>query len=222
GIVEDRIAEILDSAPKSQDGLADVNDLRCALPNRMDAKEFERLAVEQQFQHSGPVAQHLCLRQLLISGNTCFVGNHSGCQLFLGLADHSDFGNREDSVWQQIGLVPDWGSKHVRCRQPALLHRSAGESRKSDDITGGINMGNRRLEEVVDLQSSSSVRLKADCWKVKDIRVTLTPHRIQKSVAANGLAALKSCGYSISALVNFDCDDLLSEPNDHFELTQMI
>ena len=83
-------------------------------------------------------------------------------------------------------------------------------------------MGNRRLEEVVDLQSSSSVRLEADCWKVKDIRVALTPHRIQKSSAANGLAALKSCGHSISALVNFDCDDLLSEPNDHFELTQMI
>ena len=81
-------------------------------------------------------------------------------------------------------------------------------------------MGHTRLEELVDLQSSSRIRLEASCRQVKRIRVALTSHGVEKSVAMNALAALEPRGDSISALLNFDSDDLFSEPKDHFELTR--
>jgi hypothetical protein len=40
----------------------------------------------------------------------------------------------------------------MRCRQPALLHRSCGESRKSDDVASGVDVGHGRLKELIDLQ----------------------------------------------------------------------
>jgi hypothetical protein len=68
----------------------------------------------------------------------------------------------------------------------------------------------RRLEELIDLQPSTHVRIEAGGSQVKTIRVALTPHRIEESVTVNRFATLKPSDRSISALVNFDCDDLLS------------
>ena len=110
----------------------------------------------------------------------------------------------------------------MRCRQPTLLHRSSGESRKSDDVASGVDVRHGRLKKFIHLQPSSRIRLKAGCRQVKRIRVALPAHSIEKCVTMNALAALEPRRDSIAVLINFYGDDFLSEPKDHFELSQVI
>ena len=99
-----------------------------------------------------------------------------------------------------------------------MFHRCGGESRKSDNVTGGVNIRHRRLKKLVDLQSSSRIRLKAGRGQVEKIRIALAPHSIEKSITMKGLAALQPRGDSISVLINFYGNDLFSKPKDDFEL----
>ena len=93
GVIEYGIAEIFDRAAVVQHGLADVDDFGGALADGVNAEQLFCVAVKEQLQHAGLVAEHHALGQFVVFRDADFVGDFVLCECFFGFADHRDFGN---------------------------------------------------------------------------------------------------------------------------------
>ena len=59
GVIEDRIDEVIDLAAEGQHGLPDVHQFAGAVADDVDAQQLPRLAVEQQLEQAGCIADNL-------------------------------------------------------------------------------------------------------------------------------------------------------------------
>jgi hypothetical protein len=67
----------------------------------------------------------------------------------LRLAHHADLGNGVDAVGQEGGNRASGEAERVAHRSPRLLHARRSQGGKTDDITGGIDIFDVRLEMAV-------------------------------------------------------------------------
>src|SRR3989442_2931659 len=74
GVVEDRVAEIFDRGAQGKHRLADVDNLRGARADDMNAQKLEALGIEQELQQALLIAEHLALGQLGVLGDARLVG----------------------------------------------------------------------------------------------------------------------------------------------------
>src|ERR687892_814149 len=86
-IVEDVIDEIIQLATVSHHRLADVNELRCALADAVNAKELPAVRMKQELKHSDGIADELAARDLSIAGDADFVRNPRLRQFFFVATD---------------------------------------------------------------------------------------------------------------------------------------
>src|SRR2546422_3831774 len=89
-VVEDRLEEVVDPAPQGQHRLADMDQLRRAAPDDVDAEESPILPVEEHLEEAAIVAQDLPAGDLSVPGHAGLVGHLALGQLVLGGADHRD------------------------------------------------------------------------------------------------------------------------------------
>src|SRR5215471_14547232 len=73
GIVEGVLDEEIDFPPESHHGLTDVDQLRGALADGVDAQQTARLLVEEQFKHSDLVPENLAARDFAVAGDADLV-----------------------------------------------------------------------------------------------------------------------------------------------------
>src|SRR2546425_1217879 len=88
GVIEDRVAEIFDRGAQGKHRLADVDNLRGARADDMNAQKLEALGIEQELQQALLIAEHLALGQLGVLGDARLVGYFRRGQLLLGLTDN--------------------------------------------------------------------------------------------------------------------------------------
>jgi hypothetical protein len=91
-IVEDRVAEILDRSAKGEDGLSDMDDLRRAVADRVDAQDLRRLGIEENLELPDLRPDHLPLGELGVLRLTHLVGHSLLRQLLLANGNRSDYG----------------------------------------------------------------------------------------------------------------------------------
>src|SRR5260370_33764498 len=91
-VIESRLANIVDLAIKNQHALPDVQQLRRAFAENVNAQQLARLAMEDELEASGGVAADLAPRDFAIVGQADFVRNVLFGELFLRLADERNFG----------------------------------------------------------------------------------------------------------------------------------
>lgn len=72
-IIEGRRQKIIQSAPKPQDSLTDVNQLRRVGPDDMHLQETSILSMKQHFQKSAVIAHDVATRNLSIAGDTTLI-----------------------------------------------------------------------------------------------------------------------------------------------------
>ena len=75
------------------DGLADVNEFRRAIADRMDAEQLVCLVVKEELQHADVIADDLPSGDLPVAGDTDGIGDSILRELVFVAADHGNFGN---------------------------------------------------------------------------------------------------------------------------------
>src|SRR3984885_6507182 len=157
GVVEDGVAEVLNRATVGHDGLADVDDLGCALPENVHAQKLAGMAIKQQLQHAGFIAQHHALGEFVEFRDTHFVGNPGCGQFFLRLADGGNLRDGVDPVREKLGHVLGRRAEYAATGQAALLHGSARKGREADDIACSVNMRHVGLVIGVDFDFAARI-----------------------------------------------------------------
>src|SRR6202171_1046270 len=103
GVVEHRVDEVVDRSAERQHRLTDVDQLARPLADDMDAEQLPGLAVKDQLQQPGDVAEDLPAGDLLVARLADLVGSGGFCQLLFVLADHRDFWDLVDAVGAALG-----------------------------------------------------------------------------------------------------------------------
>ncbi len=135
--------------------------------------------IEDELEESLIVAEHLGFGQFGIAGDARFVRNLVAGQLFLGGADHGNLGNGVDAIGNQVCGDVGGGAEDVRTGESSLLHRGAGQSRKSDDIAGGVNVRDGGLIILIHDELAPAVGYQPDAIQIELIAVGLTADRVK-------------------------------------------
>src|SRR5437016_12878958 len=120
-IIEDRVDEVFDRAFQDEDRLPDMEKLRRAVANDVNAQQLFGLAVEDELQPAGGVPHDLPARDLAIVSDADFVGHVLFGELLLGFSDERDLGNGIDAVRVTRGVRVDGQSDGLGGGYPALL-----------------------------------------------------------------------------------------------------
>ena len=96
------------------------------------------------------------------------------------------------------------GSEPVTTGQASLLHGSAGQGGKSDDVAGGINVRHGGLKMLVDLQFAAPVRRQARRLEIEQIAVGLPPDGVQQPLAVDVFSAFELGKHAVPGLVEPD------------------
>src|SRR6202047_4770992 len=102
-VIEHRVDEVVDRAAEREHRLTDVDQLARTLADDVDAEQPAGLAMKDQLQEPGYVAEDLAAGDLLVARLADLVGCRGLGQLLLVLADHRDFGDRVDAVGEALG-----------------------------------------------------------------------------------------------------------------------
>ncbi len=179
------------------------------------------MRIEEELEQARFHAEHLPLGRLLEAREADLVGHLRLRQLLLGPADHGDLGDGVDPVRDRLAPALAVGPEHVAAREPALLHRRRGQSRKADDVACRIDVRNGRLVVLVDRDPPSLVRGQAGGREVQEVRVRLPPDAVEQGVAVDLLAALET-GDDAFLFVVADRSDLLPEPEGRAPLAHEV
>src|ERR1017187_4534688 len=186
GVVEDGVDKVVDCAPQSHDGLADMDEFCSVLSDDVDAENFPGLSVEDEFEPAGGISANLATGNFAIVGHADFVGNVFVGQLLFSLSDEADLGNGVDAVWIEAGIR---GSSLVvecaGCGDAALLHGDRSKSGKSDDIAGSEDMFDLGLVVLVYGDAAAIVGFEAGFGKVEVVDIALAAHCVEQRVAGD-------------------------------------
>src|SRR5262249_39929158 len=105
--------------------------------------------------------------------------------------------------------------------QPALLHRSAGQRRESNDVSGCIDVRHRGLIVVVHIKLTAAVICQTCCLKVQLIAVGLPSDGVQQSLAMNVLSALQFCEDAVALFVVSNRNHLFAKTKHSAQLPQL-
>ena len=125
GVVENRIAEVVDRALVGHHGLTDVDNFRGRFADAMYGEQSAGFAVEHQFEHAAGVADDMSAGDFPKPGHAHFIGDMVGGQLFFGRPDHRDFGDGEQAVGHFVATLERL-TKGMAGGAPPLFHRDAG------------------------------------------------------------------------------------------------
>src|SRR5262249_49195700 len=107
------------------------------------------------------IADHLAPGDLFILRDTDFVRNLRLGKLLLSLADDRDFRNRVYAVRKRVLLESRRRLKHVRDRQPPLVHRCGRERWEANAVARRVNMRHFGLKELTYLEPAPRVGAQA-------------------------------------------------------------
>src|ERR1043165_7895614 len=141
-IVEDGVDEVIDFSLESHDGLADMNELRGPFSDGMNAQEHAGVAMKEQLDHTGLIADELSSGDFPIVCDADPIGNLCLGQFFLVPPHCGDFRNGIDAVWQEVCVGAVGIVKSMTGGVASLLHGGGGQGGKTDDVTDGVDMGN--------------------------------------------------------------------------------
>src|SRR5262245_14585852 len=122
-IVEGVFDKVIDSSLKRHNHLPDVNELRGALSDGVDAHKLAGILMEKKFQHSHFVPQDLPPCDFSVTRDANLVGNSLLDELSLVLPDHGDLGYGIDPVGDEMRAVLCGDIKSVTRGRAPLFHR---------------------------------------------------------------------------------------------------
>ena len=108
--------------------------------------------------------------------------------------------------------------EHMTAGQPSLLHGGAGQRREPDDVTSGVDVGNRGLEVLIHPDFSAAIGSQAGGLDVHLIAVCLTPDGVEEPLSVNIFAAFEPGKDTIALLVEPDRDHLLAQAKHRAQL----
>src|SRR5437016_3013307 len=100
-VIEHRVDKVVDRAAEREHRLTDVDQLAGTLADDVDAEQLAGLAVKDQLEEPGDVAEDLAAGDLLVARLADLVGRGGLGQLLFGLADHRDLRDRIDPVGER-------------------------------------------------------------------------------------------------------------------------
>src|SRR6202023_1436576 len=224
GVVEHRVDEVVDRSAERQHRLTDVDQLARPLADDMDAEQLPGLAVKDQLQQPGDVAEDLAAGDLLVARLADLVGSGGFCQLLFVLADHRDFGDRVDAVGEALGRALRFEPEGVADGEPALLHRGRGECREPDHVADRVNIGQCGSIVLVDGQPPAAVGHEAGFRQVELAGGAGPADRIERLFGDDRLAALEMNPDARAVLVLNDLQfvDALAEPQGGAIFPEMV
>ena len=98
--MKDSIDEIVDFAFQDKYSLANMQQLRRAFTNDVNAKHVERITMKNKLETAGGIAADLTAGNLPVVGHAHFIGHILVGQLLFGLADETDLGNGVNAKWK--------------------------------------------------------------------------------------------------------------------------
>lgn len=149
GVVEDGVDEVGDGAAVAHDGLADVDEFCGGFSHDVYAEQLPGLLIEDEFQDAGVVACDGAAGHFAEASDTDFVGDAFFGEFLFGLSNDGDFRDGVDAVGHEMGVGFVGCAEGVAGGLSALFHGGGGESGKSDDVAGGVDVGDAGLEIVV-------------------------------------------------------------------------
>src|ERR1700730_3206863 len=214
GVVEHRVDEVVDRSAERQHRLTDVDQLARPLADDMDAEQLPGLAVKDQLQQPGDVAEDLAAGDLLVARLADLVGSGGFCQLLFVLADHRDFGDRVDAVGEALGRALRFEPEGVADGEPALLHRGRGECREPDHVADAVNIGQCGSIVLVDGQPPAAIGHEAGFRQIELAGGAGAADRIERLFGNDRLAALEMNPDARAVLILDDLQfvDALAEP----------
>ncbi len=214
GVVEHRVAEVVDRAAERHHGLADVDDLGGRFADHVHAEQLARFAMEQQLEHARCVAGDLAAGDLAEAGDADFVRHALGGELLLVLADHRDFGNREQAVRHVLARL-ELAAQHVAGGPAALLHRRAGQCGEADHVAHRVDVRHVGLKMFVALEPAAVVGLQAGAVELQSGSVSPTRPTLNSTVSPSSRLPLSSSTATQARLRLADIDDAFAQPEDH-------
>ena len=142
-------------------------------------------------------------------------------ELLFGRSHHRNLGNRVDAIRNQVGRNVAADAKDVTTGESSLLHRGAGQRRKTDDIAGGINVRYRGPEIFIDDELAAPIGHQANRLQVQLIAVGLPSHGVKQRRAMDRLAALQLGEDAVAIVIEAHLHDLLAQPKHRPELAQL-
>src|SRR5207247_3934281 len=193
GVVEDHVDERVDGAAGVEHHEPDVDELRRALADDVDAEQGLVGGPEHELDQASEVATDLAARVLLVQCPTHAVFDALLAAALLRLAGHGELGDRVNGERQdriQPGLVPEVeGMDHGHS---GLLHRGRGQGGEADDVPGGIDVRDRRLVPVIDGEVTSLADGKADALEPETSGIAEAPGRDQDALRLDRVPALQA------------------------------
>ena len=164
-----------------------------AFADDVHAQQLARFAVEQQLEHAGVVAGDLAAGDFAEAGHADFVRHSLFGELLFVLADHRDFGNREQAVGHELARL-ELAAQHVAGGPAALLHRRAGEGGEADDVADGVDVRHGGLEMRVAADAAAFVDFQAGPVEAEGVGVAGAADAEQHGFAQQPLAAFQFDG----------------------------
>src|ERR1700674_176514 len=143
-IIENLLDEFVDGEALVQNHHSDVDELRGVFPDDADTEKFPVTGSKDELQHAGRVADD-------VAPCIVFVKSAARAELHLlfraglfGLSGGGNLGNRVNAHGQKrCDTLLVLEAEGMANGDAALFDRSGRERGKSDDITRGVNSGNR-------------------------------------------------------------------------------
>src|SRR6266436_1216746 len=224
GVIEHRVDEVVDRAAERQNCLADVDQLARPFADDVDAEQLAGLAMKDQFQEPGNVAEDLAAGDLLVARLADLVGRGGLGPLLLVLADHRDFRDRVDAVGEALGRALRLDPEGVAHGEPALLHRSRGECGEPDHVADGVDIGQSRSIMLINAQPSAAIGHETGFGQVELAGGAGAADRIERLFGNDRLAALEMNPNPRAVLVLDDLQfvDALAEPQGGAIFPEMV
>src|SRR6266446_6062824 len=214
GVIEHRVDEVVYRSAEREHRLADVDQLAGTFADDVDAEQLAGLAVKDQFQEAGDVAEDLAAGDLLVARLTDLVGRRGLGQLLLVLADHRDFRDRINAVGEALGRALRLDPEGMAHCEPALLHRGRGECREPDHVADRVNVGQCSSIVLVNDQPPAAIGHETGFGQVELAGGAGAADRIERLFGNDRLAALEMNPDARAVLVLDDLQfvDALAQP----------
>src|SRR5580692_2874047 len=220
-IVENRVAEIFQRAAQGHRGLTDVHDLGGAVADHMHAQDLESVGIEEKFQQTLVISEHLAFGQFGVARQSDFVGNLFFRELFFGVADHGNLGDRINAAGDEIGNHFAGLAEHVATGEAALLHGGAGERGEADDVSGGVDVVHAGLKIFVDHHFAAAIGLQSGGFDLQLITVGLPADGVEEPLPMDVFSAFEAGEDAVAFGVEAYGNYLFAQAENGSELTQL-
>jgi hypothetical protein len=191
GIVENLFDEFVDGQTIVENHHTDVNEFGGVFADEADSQELLAGSGKDELEHARGIAGDVTPGVVFVKRAADDVVDFFFLAGFFGLAGSGDFRNRVNAHGEQRGntlLVLQ--TKCVTDRDAALFHGSGGQRGKTDDITGGINMGDSRTVVFIDGDIAAIIDGQTGFFKSEAIDGSATAGGKESRIGIESLAAL--------------------------------